>query len=266
MIRLLFTRRWLGYLTLTVVFAIVASFFGLWQWDRREQAVAAIELLESNWDREPEALADAVGTGFSSSQEWTPVIVSGRYLPEDQLLVRTRPRAGQVGFEVLVPFETSSGARVIVNRGWVPTGESRDFPDILPGPPAAETTVVARLKPSEPRLVGRGAPEGQVPSIDLATIQQILGYEVPSDYYLLLAAESPSVSPTPLVATRPILDEGPHLSYTFQWFIFGLLAFIGLVVLLRQEAQREAGIEPKRRVKPSDSDEEDALLDQPVSR
>ena len=53
MLRLLFTRRWLGYLALTVVFAVVASLFGLWQWDRRGQAVAAMDLVANNFDRAP---------------------------------------------------------------------------------------------------------------------------------------------------------------------------------------------------------------------
>lgn len=260
MIRLLFTRRWLGYLSLTVVFAIVASLFGMWQWDRRTQAVAAIDILDAHWNQSPAPLSDVVGAGFSESQEWVPVMVSGYYIPEDQILVRTRPRGGQVGFEVLVPLRTDDGRYVVVNRGWIPTGEAQDFPDILPAPPGSNVTIVARLKPSEPTLRGRGAPEGQLPSIDLRALQSLVAYEVPSDYYLLLASETPAVSPSPLVATRPLLDEGPHLSYTFQWYIFGILAFTGLVVLLRQEAQLAAGVEPRKRSKPSDADEEDALL------
>ncbi len=47
MLRLLLTRRWLGYLALTVAFAVVASLFGMWQWDRRGQAVAAIEKVDN---------------------------------------------------------------------------------------------------------------------------------------------------------------------------------------------------------------------------
>lgn len=260
MIRLLFTRRWLGYLALTVVFAIVASLFGMWQWDRRTQAVAAIDILDAHWDTTPTPLDEVVGSGFSESQEWIPVVVSGEYIAEDQVLVRTRPRAGQVGFEVLVPLRMQGGQHVVVNRGWVPTGEAQDFPDILPPPPRSNVTIVARLKPSEPTLRGRGAPDGQLPSIDLRAMENMLGYDTPTDYYLLLASETPSVSPSPLVATRPLLDEGPHLSYTFQWYIFGILAFTGLVVLLRQEAQQVAGVEPKKRLAPTDAEEEDALL------
>jgi cytochrome oxidase assembly protein ShyY1 len=260
MIRLLFTKRWMGYLALTVVFAIVSSFFGLWQWDRRGQAVAAINVLEANWDRVPQELVSAEGLSPTSDQ-WTPVLVRGEYAPQDQILVRTRPRGGQVGFEVLVPLRSDTGFTVVVNRGWIPTGESRDFPDLVPEAPTGEVSVVARIKPGEPTLRGRGAPEGQLPSIDLGAMENAVGYELETEFFLLLDSETPQSAVAPLPSLRPVLDEGPHLSYTLQWFVFALLALIAFVALLRQEARQEAGIVPMEKTKKTDADEEDALLD-----
>lgn len=260
MIRLLFTKRWMGYLALTVVFAIVSSFFGLWQWDRRGQAVAAINVLEANWDRVPQELVSAEGLSPTSDQ-WTPVLVRGEYAPQDQILVRTRPRGGQVGFEVLVPLRSDTGFTVVVNRGWIPTGESRDFPDLVPEAPTGEVSVVARIKPGEPTLRGRGAPEGQLPSIDLGAMENAVGYDLETEFFLLLDSETPQSAVAPLPSLRPVLDEGPHLSYTLQWFVFALLALIAFVALLRQEARQEAGIVPMEKTKKTDADEEDALLD-----
>jgi cytochrome oxidase assembly protein ShyY1 len=260
MIRLLFTKRWMGYLALTVVFAIVSSFFGLWQWDRRGQAVAAINVLEANWDRVPQELVSAEGLSPTSDQ-WTPVLIRGEYAPQDQILVRTRPRGGQVGFEVLVPLRSDTGFTVVVNRGWIPTGESRDFPDLVPEAPAGEVSVVARIKPGEPTLRGRGAPEGQLPSIDLGAMENAVGYDLETKFFLLLESETPQSAVAPLLSLRPVLDEGPHLSYTLQWFVFALLALIAFVALLRQEARQEAGIAPIEKTKKTDADEEDALLD-----
>jgi cytochrome oxidase assembly protein ShyY1 len=263
MIRLLLTRRWIGYLALTVVFALVSSFFGLWQWDRRSQAVAAIDVLESHWDKEPAELMSVVSLGqFSPAREqWTPVVVSGEYVPGDQILVRTRPRGGQVGFEVLVPLQTDSGLTVVVNRGWIPTGEASDFPDVVPGAPSGAVSLVARIKPGEPTLRGRGAPEGQLPSIDLEAMKSVVGYDLETRYFLLLDSETPGSSVAPLPGLRPVLDEGPHLSYTLQWFVFAALALVAFFGLLRAEARREAGIELPEKTKKSDADEEDALLD-----
>ncbi|HEX5950122.1 MAG TPA: hypothetical protein VFZ96_03895, partial [Actinomycetota bacterium] len=41
----------------------------------------------------------------------------------------------------------------------------------------------------------------------------------------------------PVVVPRPELDEGPHLSYAVQWFIFATIALVGFVVLARREAR-----------------------------
>ena len=265
MLRLLFTRRWLGYLALTVTFAVIASFFGMWQWDRRGQAVAAIEKVNSNFDQAPVALSTELSRGSldADAREWVPVTVTGTYLTEEQVLVRTRPRSGEVGFEVLVPF-TSGDTTVVVNRGWIPTGESQDNPDQVPAAPRGQVTLVARIKPSEPLLPGRGAPDGQIASIHLPSLQSMITVEIREDFFLALGEETPRPATTPLPLVRPDLDEGPHLSYTFQWYLFAVMAFGGLWYLLRQEVRARRGddLSPQRS---RDNDEEDALLDQAES-
>lgn len=261
MLRLLLTRRWLGYLALTVVFAVVASLFGMWQWDRRGQAVAAIEKVERNWDQAPVDLENLVSNGTldATESEWVPVILSGEYRGDEQVLVRTRPRSGSVGFEVLVPF-VADGLSVIVNRGWIPTGESQDFPDLIPSLPQGSLEIVARIKPSEPLLEGRGAPEGQIASIHLGSLQTMTSSSIREDFYLALGEERPRPATAPLPLERPELDEGPHLSYTFQWYLFAVMAFGGLWYMLRQEARVHRGEDVSRKTS-RDEDEEDALID-----
>ncbi len=263
MLSILLTRRWLGYLALTVVFAIVASLFGMWQWDRRGQAVAAMEKVDANFDRAPVPLLSflAESSRVTPDQEWTPVSLEGSYIGEEQVLVRTRPREGEVGFEVLVPFETA-GLRLIVNRGWIPTGSSQDFPDLVPLAPEGIVELVGRIKPSEPLLRGRGAPPGQIATIHLPSLNAVTSAEIREDFYLALGQESPSTPGTPLPMPRPELDEGPHLSYTFQWYLFALMAFGGLGYMLRQEVRAQRGEDVSRKAS-RDDEEEDALLDRP---
>jgi len=260
--RQLFSSRWLGYLALTVVFAIVSTLFGLWQWDRRGQAVAAMDRVETNWDAQPISLSDfeRVTPVPGLKDEWTPLILEGRYEPDDQLLVRTRPRAGLVGFEVLVPF-TSGNESVLVSRGWVATGEESDFPDAIPAVPDGVITLVGRVKMWEPQLRGRGAPEGQVATINVSDVAAQAVTSVTEEFYLIAATEDPVAGSVPLRTLRPMLDEGPHLSYTFQWYLFAAMAFVGFGWLFRQEWMLSRGVEPSGPAKPSDADEEDALLE-----
>lgn len=259
MIRLL-TRRWLGFLALTIAFALVCVGLGFWQLARRADATARIELVETNWSAPAMPLDEALPDldSFDESLEWHPVTLEGRYLVDEQLLARARPFGGAPGFEVLVPFRLDDGRVFIVDRGWVPVGNDQDSPDSVPAPPSGDVVVVARLKPGEPAIPGRSAPEGQVASIQLDAIGQQLGGEVFTGAYGLLSDEDPPAE-RPIAAGKPEPDEGPHLSYALQWFVFAILGFVGLGVAMRQEARGPDA--PPRRRRRTDGDIEDEILD-----
>lgn len=246
--RFAFTRRWAGYLALTVVFAIVCVSLGFWQLARRAEARAEIDRVEANWDSAPMPIDDVLPEldSFDADDKWMPVELTGRYLADEQLLARNRPLDGTTGFDVLVPFELADGTIFIVDRGWVPTGNEQDAPDAVPPPPTGDVTVVARLKAGEPTVLGRSAPEGQVATINLPEIATLLDAPTYTGAYGLLVTEDPTTE-RPVAAEKPYPDEGPHLSYAFQWFVFALLGFIGLGFALRQEYRAVNAATPAER-------------------
>lgn len=262
-------RRWGAYVALTIVFAVACGLLSSWQWARRAEAVGEIERVEANFDAAPVAvdeLLDELGDAPADA-EWHPVELVGEYLVDEQLLVRNRPRAGRPGYEVLVPFRLEDGTVFVVDRGWLPDGATADGPDAVPAPPSGEVTVIARLRPGEPEIPGRGAPEGQLATIHLPSVAELVGAPTYTGMYGQLASEDPPVAEVPAAAVRPDEDEGPHLSYALQWIAFGVLAFIGLFWAIRRERriaalppeEREAARRPDRRSR--DADEEDAILD-----
>jgi cytochrome oxidase assembly protein ShyY1 len=273
--RFALSRRWLGYLALVVAFAVACVFLSMWQFARRAEAREAIERVEQNWHAAPvpvdEVLADP--TSFDPDDTWRSVELRGEYLLDEQLLVRGRPFQGRAGFEVLVPFRTDDGTVIVVDRGWIPVGRSQDSPDAVPAAPEGEVALVVRLKPGEPVIPGRTAPDGQVATIHLPTIAETVGDDVVTGAYGLLAEEEPSVSPRPEPYPEPVPDEGAHLSYAFQWVAFGVLAFIGLGWAIRREyrlrnedapdvrARAEARARRAAARAPSDDEVEDAMLD-----
>jgi cytochrome oxidase assembly protein ShyY1 len=272
--RFAFSRRWLGYLALVVVFAIACVLLSMWQLARRDEARAEIERVETNWDSTPAVLEELLPAldGFDADDEWARVTATGHYLVDDELLARGRPRDGKPGFEQLVPFQLDDGTVFVVDRGWLPVGDEQDEPDSVPPPPSGEVTVVARLKAGEPIVAGRSAPAGQIATIHLPTIAGAVGEPTYTGAYGLLDSENPSVD-RPLPTVRPQPDEGPHLSYAFQWIVFGIMAFIGLGWAIRREyriwnaddpaEQERAAIRRKRAAaKPrTDAQIEDELLD-----
>jgi cytochrome oxidase assembly protein ShyY1 len=262
-------RRWGGYLALVIVFAIACGLLSWWQWARRAEAVAEIERVAVNYDAAPSPVADilpALDT-WEESDEWLPVRLTGDYLADQQLLVRNRPYNGASGFEVLVPFRLDDGRVFVVDRGWVPVGSSIEAPDAVPAPPDGDVTVVARLKPGEPTLPGRTAPEGQLATIHLPSVAELVGDETYVGAYGLLASEDPAPPTRPSPAAKPEADEGPHLSYALQWIAFGVLAFVALFWAFRRErriaalpAEEQAAARAVKR-RSEDSDYEDAALD-----
>ncbi|HEX2247022.1 MAG TPA: SURF1 family protein [Arthrobacter sp.] len=282
MYRFLFSAKWLGWLFLVAVLASVCVLLGNWQMDRRDQAHDVITAIESNYDADPadfETVPDIFAEA-DDADEWTPVVLRGQYDQAGQRVVRNRPFNGRPGYEVLVPLKLDSGPAVIINRGWLPIGNDvAGHPDTVPAAPEGDVTVVARVKPGE-SSVDRGAPEGQLASIQLDEYAAQLDYPVFTGGYGLMAAENPAPPERPALMPKPAIDEGPHLSYSMQWYAFGVLFFVGYGYAARQQARmdrlqeedEEAGYheanpaprpaaQKRSRKRPSAEEEEDAVLD-----
>lgn len=280
--RFLFTRRWVGYLVLAAIVAAACAGLSKWQMDRRNQAVSEIQRVQQNYNKNPVPFESAQKYFEAADPEakWTTVSVTGQYLMQDQRIVRNRPNNSAPGYEVLVPFRLTSGETIVVNRGWLPIGNARPgYPDVVPKPPAGTVEAVVRIKPSEPEMDGRSAPEGQLASIALSEYARQVGYPLMTGSYGLMASESPSPAVAPQQLSLPPVQEGSNLSYALQWLTFGILAFVGFGYTARQQAriareeredQEESGPsesvlrarqEARAGKRNSSDEEEDALLD-----
>ncbi len=87
-------RRWAPWITLVVLFSIATTLLSWWQFSRREEIVERIDQVIQNYDKPAVPLAalnwqlDEFG---QTDDEWTPVMVSGSYLPQEAVIVRNRP-------------------------------------------------------------------------------------------------------------------------------------------------------------------------------
>jgi cytochrome oxidase assembly protein ShyY1 len=80
----------------------------------------------------------------------------------------------------------------------------------------------------------------QLARLDLRRIQQ----QYDADLYpvwLQLQRSDPPVDENalPLLLPEPEQDEGPHLSYAVQWFMFATVGAIGWPILLRRAAAED---------------------------
>ncbi|GAA3948626.1 SURF1 family protein [Microbacterium soli] len=261
--------RWSAYLLVAILFAITCAFLSNWQFDRNEQRATQIDLVQHNYDAAPVALSDVLDSDglLRPAFEWHPVRLEGRYLADQQILVRNRPHGGTSAFEVLVPFQDTDGRVLLVDRGWVPPAEDSS-PVPVAAAPSGDVTVVVRMRPGEPLPAsGRSAPAGQVPTIHLPTIADEVNPGLITGGYGWLVSETPAAQHPLGGFDAPAQDPGPHLSYAIQWILFAVMgfAFIGYairteIVKAQEDAGERAPREPRRR-RDRDADAEDALLD-----
>ncbi|WP_119697795.1 SURF1 family protein [Microbacterium halotolerans] len=281
--------RWTVYALVACLFAVACGFLSHWQFSRNAERATDLALIENNYDADPVPLADLIGDDgrFDAGDEWRPVEVTGEYVASAQTFVRNRPHGGTNAYEVLVPIRTDDGRVFVVDRGWIPPGESAEAPDIVPAVPSGEVTVVARLRPTEQLpSSGRSAPDGQLPTLHVPSVAEIAGDDTLSTVYGSLVSEDPAAADTPHALEDPAEDPGPFLSYAVQWILFAVMGFVFIGYMIRTEIRASAEDDddpddiddvdamgssegsahlprPKRprRRRDRDAEEEDALLD-----
>ena len=252
-LRLLLERGWLLALVGVIALSAIFSVLGRWQYGRHEGKVLRNERIDANYDAAPVPLDDvllAPSEPLADSEQWTPVTVTGRYQPQETVLVRNRPLDGVYGFEVLVPLRMAGGEVLMVDRGWVPNGRTGAAPDASPTRRTGTVDLVVRLRPGEPGL-DRTPPAGQQLRIDLPRIAEQIGDPLGERMYQAygVLAESSVRLDDPssaglLPLPRPDQGLGPHLAYAVQWWAFAVVAYLVLGYYLLREVRLRAGTLP----------------------
>jgi len=238
-VRILRQPRWLAFGF--VVLLVIPSFLLLsrWQLNRLEERRVTNDLITRHSAAAPVPVDDVMTPGaptgtVTSDQRWLPVTATGRYDAAAEVLVRKRPLEGRNGFWVVTPFITTSGAVLVVNRGWIEaTGGAAEVQDV-PAPPIGEVSLVGRVQPSEdaPDPQPADLPEGQITDL---SVPLVTGGAAAYPGYVTLVESTASQGPVPTPIPLPERSDGPHLSYAVQWVFFAGVAVVGFVVLLRRE-------------------------------
>ena len=88
--------RWSGYIAIAIAFAIACAYLSNWQFTRNESRAQQLALIAANYDAEPAALGELIGTdgSFDPGDQWRPVEITGEYLTSDTLLARNPAHGG----------------------------------------------------------------------------------------------------------------------------------------------------------------------------
>lgn len=217
-------RRWLsaralglGVPALLLLVAMVA--LGLWQLDAYDQRQSADA--RARQQQPPTPLGQILGpdSGFPSDGVGRSVTVTGRYLADEQIYVRSLP--GSTGrYAATAPLLTPTGSLILVVRG------SIDEPAGVP--PGGAVTVTGSLEPPS----GSGSPPSRQRVTEGVRIASMLDHFSRDLYagYIVLTDSHPD---DPLPPVEPPLPEPSpwaglrNLLYAVQWWVFaGFVVFM----------------------------------------
>ena len=164
----------------------------------------------------------------AAAEQVQRIVVLGEFLPERTVLLDNKVHAHRAGYEVVTPLRLD-GIHVLVNRGWLQAGKSRDA---LPAAftPREEVRVEGLALARLPRVLEPGpiAPGKVRLNIDVAAFEKETGLGLHP-----IVIEQHSALPDGLLREWPRPDAGveKHRGYALQWYSLAGLAVVLFVVL-----------------------------------
>lgn len=233
-----FRPGWVTTLVVAVLLPVLVA-LGFWQLERAGTKTEIRDRYEARGSMEPVDVnrqrLDAGGMDFRRAR------VRGRYRADLTIYLDNKVLDGVPGYEILTPLDTGprddGGTRfILVNRGWVPWGESRQtLPEL--DTPSRELELSGRLR-APPRDFftladetdsGRFQPLWQ--NLDLERYERLTGLSVSP---LVLELDPGEQGAGGFVRRWPEYDDtwiDRHKAYAVQWFALALTLLVLYVAL-----------------------------------
>jgi surfeit locus 1 family protein len=211
---------WLPTLVVLLMVPLLVS-LGFWQLKRAEEKRA----IQSEYDARSRDARVEIEQSLQHAEDlrFYRVIARGKYDPQYQILIDNRVQDGRVGYHVITPLRVGdSNTRVLVNRGWVALGPTREVLPTADAPAGVqEITGVATVPREKVFSLAEAAPlsgnwQTVWQHIDMRRYAEAAPFPV-QPVVILLDADSPAGG---LVRDWARLDAGiaVHKGYAFQWF------------------------------------------------
>jgi cytochrome oxidase assembly protein ShyY1 len=203
---------------------------GFWQLDRGQQKAKLQTAFAEQFSQLPVTLAEVNFT--DSAKSYRRVIVSGHYDSAHHVLLDNQVRNGQPGYHVLTPLRLSSGSAILINRGWIALGESRQVLPALAAPTEPVTVTGWLAQPAQPGLkLGDATGSDRrwprvVPYVDYERLAAVLAYPL-QPAVVLLEPEAPSGYERDWQPRFGGFGPERHQGYAVQWFSLA----VALVIL-----------------------------------
>lgn len=216
-------RRYLFPLILGLGGIAILISLGVWQLRRLDWKETMLAEISAKIAAAPVAI-DGLAAPDSASDMYRPVTVDGRTTGQELLTLSGRKGEG-AGYEVIAAFETATGRRILLDRGFIPE-EAK-----AAARPATEVSGTGNLLwPNETdSYTPRPDPKsGLWFARDVEAMAKSLSTEPVMVVLASATGDAQGISPTP-VDTTSIAND--HLNYAITWFSLavvwaGMTAFL----------------------------------------
>lgn len=215
---------------------LLALTLGLGNWQReRAQSKRALQSLYND-----ATSANPIHVGAAlldrDSVVYRTLLLEGRFDERQTILLDNRVRDGVAGYHVLTPLRLAHGSRaVLVNRGWLAAGRTRDQV-VVPPAPAGEVRVAGIAVDPHTRYLelGPADPAGKVwQNLDFARYVRASGLDLQP---VLLLQTSESADGLKRDWPRPDSGVATHVGYALQWYgLAATLVALWLVLNVRRD-------------------------------
>lgn len=215
---------------------------GFWQISRAQEKREIIASQHERMALPPEVITASMTK--RADLQYRRLQVTGKFIDKFQIFIDNKISRDRVGYDVVTPLQIGDSSRyVLVNRGWVPMGQSRaDLPRVNTPQTSVTITGIAKFNTKDVVSFGDANRSNSgwpavVRWVDIKALAQETKLKfVP--FMLLLEPDSNYG----FVRHWKFINMPPakHMSYAVQWFAMALvLVIIYLIVNLKHVSKTE---------------------------
>ncbi len=168
------------------------------------------------------------------------VVISGTWIPAKAVLysdeVHDSPTGPIRGGQLIMPFQQTSGAIILIDLGWVP--EQKPVPAALPAGPVS---IVGYIHQSDTPGLFSGTDDpavGQYYTLNTARIGADMGFSAVAPFALVeMGPMPPPGSPLPQPAQNLPRPPNNHYQYALTWFGFAIVLVFEFIFFARKRLQ-----------------------------
>lgn len=233
-----FTPKWSVIFLVSLVLALFLR-LGFWQIQRADEKKQMLAAQQRQMSQAP-----SEWSGQGQPEQYQNIKLTGHYLAQ-HFLLDNQYQNHQLGFDVLTALQLTNGQVILIDRGWVPAGASREVLPVINTPKGVQTIQGSVYLPSKKQWVlGPNLEQKRdniciIERIDAKMLSQILQKKV---YPFIIRLDKHEQHG--FLRQWAIVSMAPerHLGYALQWFAMALTIFILFVVLNLKRKDEKTGI------------------------